>query len=298
MEIDPSSYRYYNNPLYYIKKGKLYGEEKSVITIIKAILSKFLTSFVGDYDVGHIDREAREVLEIGLRYLQGDEDKDRSPLEQKQYERAGELLSDFHAIRRFGRKKKYRVTSVIEVLRRTRLFLQSGDVGARVVHDALEQSAKKANALIVLGAKVGSREELEEVEEIEETPLIHAIRFGKKRVVEVLLRHGADPNAVEAATNSTALEIACRLQKSSIIAVLLEHHADVNRRYRRPGIRGETVREWTPLHEACYQNDAETVEILLQHRADYNAFDENHQTPSFYGNEDCKNLIEERRGHR
>ena len=64
----------------------------------------------------------------------------------------------------------------------------------------------------------------------------------KRKLVPVLIEHGADVNARTARAARTPLHLAVLLEGSEIVATLIEHGADVNVQTRLGG--------WTPLHRA------------------------------------------------
>ena len=65
---------------------------------------------------------------------------------------------------------------------------------------------------------------------------------GKRKLVPVLIEHGADVNATTALAARTPLHLAVLLEDSEIVGALIEHGADVNAQTRLGG--------WTPLHLA------------------------------------------------
>ena len=126
------------------------------------------------------------------------------------------------------------------------------------------------------------------------TPLLVAARFGHSAIVDLLLRHGANPNhqnsgkvtplfvaaqychaqAVgsllaagasidcQTVTGTTPLSKACEAGSAPIAALLLQRGADA-RAARNDGT--------TCLFHACAANDAATAQLLLEAGADSNA---------------------------
>jgi ankyrin repeat protein len=93
---------------------------------------------------------------------------------------------------------------------------------------------------------------------------------GKADVVNMLLKLGADVNAVGTKGNR-ALEIACRKGNAQVTKILLDYGADVRLRTNA----GTTV-----LHEAALGDSSEVIEMLLALKADINAMDtESGSTP-------------------
>jgi ankyrin repeat protein len=85
------------------------------------------------------------------------------------------------------------------------------------------------------------------------TPLVHAAALGKDECVEVLLTHGADPNATNAKGQS-ALLIASRSGFASIVKLLLQRGAN-------PNIADSVGRK--PLDKVASNGDASIAHELL-----------------------------------
>ncbi|RZC37495.1 Fe hyd lg C, Ank 2 and/or zf-C3HC4 3 domain containing protein [Asbolus verrucosus] len=102
------------------------------------------------------------------------------------------------------------------------------------------------------------------------TPLWCAAVSGKLSVVEILLRHNADINAVSD-TGSTPVRSACFMTHFEIVKYLVEHGADIN----RPNYNGGT----------CLINSVQSAplcDFLLKHGADVNARDIQNKTALHY----------------
>lgn len=98
------------------------------------------------------------------------------------------------------------------------------------------------------------------------TPLAYAGHLGFEEIVQTLLAHGAEVNAVTHSTiayipSNTALHAAIAGERSlSVIRLLLSHGAD-------PGIVDSDGQ--TPLHSAAFHTDrTEIVQLLLDHGAE------------------------------
>lgn len=103
------------------------------------------------------------------------------------------------------------------------------------------------------------------------TPLGLAAFFGHRSVVELLLRHRADVNAISHnATGYTALTGAVARGHREIVARLLAAGANANHRYGQG---------YSPLHEAAASGNAEITKLLLDHGADPNARSDDGQSP-------------------
>lgn len=107
------------------------------------------------------------------------------------------------------------------------------------------------------------------------TPLGLAAFFGRKDVLDLLLSHGANPNA--ASKNQmrvTPLHSAVAHRQPEVALAmagsLLLNGAEAN--VRQDG-------GWTPLHQAAAHGHVEIMKLLLAHRADVNAKSEDGITP-------------------
>jgi len=102
------------------------------------------------------------------------------------------------------------------------------------------------------------------------TPLWCAAVAGKVKVVETLVRYGADVNSVSD-TGSTPVRSACFMTHLDIVKLLVRHKADI----QRPNYNGGT----------CLINSVQSVELcefLLQNGANVNAQDIQQKTALHY----------------
>lgn len=116
----------------------------------------------------------------------------------------------------------------------------------------------------------------------------NAAFFGHWKVCDLLINHGADPNAVIDKTGETplhnALSKAGRPYFHYVVRLLLEKGANPNVA-TVPGIEtGAFMRDIrtcgeTPLHRAAAYAGPDTIELLLKHGADKMAKDANGDTP-------------------
>jgi ankyrin repeat protein len=102
------------------------------------------------------------------------------------------------------------------------------------------------------------------------TSLHAASRMNHLKIVESLLRHGADVNA-PGMWGRTPLLFASSRGHLEVVRWLLEHDADVNAK--------DQSRDWTSLHLAAYYGHLEIVQTLLEHNADTAARDKSGSTP-------------------
>ncbi len=111
------------------------------------------------------------------------------------------------------------------------------------------------------------------------TPLILAASKGHVETVRVLLNHGADLE-YRGLEGETALHRAAENGHHSTVEVLLKYKADPNLRDERMGNYPFVIRGFrTPLHLAVGNGHYSTVDLLLQHKADPNGTDRFGNTP-------------------
>ena len=127
------------------------------------------------------------------------------------------------------------------------------------------------------------------------TALWFAARKGNVRVIEVLIKHGADLEVKVGGEDSTPLEVAIFNDNFEAAKALLEGGANANakpfltkkresqyvRLFLKHGanVNQKTSEGWTALHDAARHNDVETAGILLENGADINARDNKNETP-------------------
>tara|TARA_R110000868_G_scaffold346617_7_gene607732 strand:+ start:1135 stop:2577 length:1443 start_codon:yes stop_codon:yes gene_type:complete len=93
------------------------------------------------------------------------------------------------------------------------------------------------------------------------TALLIAAQLNNAEIVELLIKHGADVNAIHDKTKVTPLYIAAQLNHIDTVRLLLNNKADHN-------LRGHESA--TPLHIASQMGSLEVAELLLQHGANPN----------------------------
>uniref|UniRef100_A0ABD2X767 PRANC domain-containing protein n=1 Tax=Trichogramma kaykai TaxID=54128 RepID=A0ABD2X767_9HYME len=111
------------------------------------------------------------------------------------------------------------------------------------------------------------------------TPLLHALRYGTMRTVELLLRRGADPNAANK-NGSRALHIICRGQGDDDLSEAFFRIIDDIQRTVEIDARGKDG--VTPLHDALCHGLPRTAENLLRRGADPNTPDDSGSTALHY----------------
>ncbi|CAG9858850.1 unnamed protein product [Phyllotreta striolata] len=124
------------------------------------------------------------------------------------------------------------------------------------------------------------------------TPLWCASVSGKLSIVDILLRSGADINALSD-TGSTPVRSACYMTHFEIVRYLVEHGADINKPNYNGGtclinsvqcaslcdfllkngadVNARDIQNKSALHYAIQEHRLETTKLLLKHNANYNA---------------------------
>ena len=119
--------------------------------------------------------------------------------------------------------------------------------------------------------------------EIYETPLILAVRYGKMEKLSKIIDHGADVNSVLTDSNgATILHYACQFEHTAIVKKLLTHGANIN---------AKNDLEITPLMLAIQERQFETAKELLNHGANVNMKDNLNFTALIYAANLSEDLI-------
>ncbi|KAK8925050.1 Ankyrin-1 [Metarhizium anisopliae] len=106
--------------------------------------------------------------------------------------------------------------------------------------------------------------------EAEDQPLVSSVRRGYYKTAQVLLRNGADPNAIDG--GATALHQAVIGKNLDMIKLLVNFGADVN--------KVEAVKwQCPPLFVAARRDYLEAVRYLISNKADVNMRDGNGDSP-------------------
>jgi ankyrin repeat protein len=101
------------------------------------------------------------------------------------------------------------------------------------------------------------------------TPLHLACFFNQPRIVEMLVRDGADVHARSRnAMKNAPLHAAAAGRSQESVRILIEHGADVNAKQEAG---------WTALHAASQNGDAEMVRLLIASGANVHARADNNQ---------------------
>ena len=103
----------------------------------------------------------------------------------------------------------------------------------------------------------------------QETLLIDACLGGKTNIVELLIKHGADPN-IQTKYGRTAIMKTCVGGHTGIAKLLLDHGADVNTRSKLGG---------AAITSAAHSGNVDLLRLLVSKGADVNTCDLLGQTP-------------------
>jgi uncharacterized protein len=103
------------------------------------------------------------------------------------------------------------------------------------------------------------------------TPLGLACFFNHPEIARLLVKHGANVNAVSQNNMQVSpIHSAVAVGNAELVKFLLEHGADIN---------AVQSGGYTPLHAAAHNGDEELIKLLLEHMADINAMTESGKTP-------------------
>jgi ankyrin repeat protein len=128
-----------------------------------------------------------------------------------------------------------------------------------MLENIAKQDLSRVRALLVAGAPVNGSLWRRFYSPNEPTPLQAAVRVCAREIVDLLIKHGADPN-LETRKWMAPLSVACQQGDLPIARMLVEHGALVNptRKARHP----------TPIEAAAWHAHEEVVEFLLDSGAD------------------------------
>ena len=101
------------------------------------------------------------------------------------------------------------------------------------------------------------------------TPLLFASCWGRLEVARWLIEHGANVNAKASDDHQTSLHLAAYRGHFEVVRTLFKHNADTNARSKSGT---------TPLHRASDYGHVDIVRFLLNHGADPKARDKDQQT--------------------
>ena len=106
------------------------------------------------------------------------------------------------------------------------------------------------------------------------TPLHVAAELGYIKILEDLLKNGANRNAKRYELGDTPLHWAIKFDQIEAVEKLLKYGANVDAIIAPHWFRGRTS-----LHDAASEGNLENAEFLLEYNANLNAVDDNKCTP-------------------
>ena len=159
------------------------------------------------------------------------------------------------------------------------LNVRGGAIGTALHAASKRNHVKVVQSLLKHGADVNA------LGQWERTPLHMALVWGRLEVGLLLLEHGADVNAKQE-DQWTPLHLAARNGYFEFVQTLLIHHADINT---------QTDIGHTPLHGASTNGKAKIVRLLLDNGANPNARGKDQSTPlhraSYWGELEVVQLL-------
>uniref|UniRef100_T1JYG8 SOCS box domain-containing protein n=1 Tax=Tetranychus urticae TaxID=32264 RepID=T1JYG8_TETUR len=109
------------------------------------------------------------------------------------------------------------------------------------------------------------------------SPLHYAATYGQPEIIKLLLKEGADLNALSCHGNN-ALQLAAQTKSLEAVQLLIDAGSNIE----KANANGQT-----PLAIACINNRLETVEFLLRLGADVNTTDNRGNTPLLHSIDQC-----------
>lgn len=193
------------------------------------------------------------------------------------------------------RKRRPSIALAISVT----LIFTANPANAGALHDAV-----RTGDFAAAKSAVAEGSDVNETDFILGTPLHVAVSEGRLKMVEMLVDHGADVEAVSEQQGSRALHLAAQFGHADIAALLIKegantdagdsHHNTPLHRAAKEGHlyvvrllleqgaiidKRESRYGWTALHEAAHHGRLEVVELLLSRGADVRAVDNSGWSP-------------------
>ncbi|KAI5204535.1 hypothetical protein E4T39_03593 [Aureobasidium subglaciale] len=171
------------------------------------------------------------------------------------WDAVGRFIFDFIVHVLFTRWYAYRSQAIVAA---------EGNAANALSQAAVDGDEGRVRQLLEQGTSV------EESLDDRQTPLQFAAQEGHTRIVQLLIEHGADVNALRC--NGSALGLAAEKGNEEVVKLLLS---------RRALVDGNEGPSWlTPLQASCAKGHIRVAKALLDAGADVNALDEPRLSPS------------------
>jgi ankyrin repeat protein len=168
-----------------------------------------------------------------------------------------------NAIKLFQEDNGLPATGRLDALTKTRLSAQ------RAPSQFSLNEAVRLNDIVLVQALIDADSDINEGDNLGETPLQDAAVRGYREIASLLIEKGADINARDV-RGLTPVHAAAWGGYGDIVDLLIAKGADINAR-DKDGV--------TPLHTAALAGRRETVALLIEMGADVNAKNKNNLTP-------------------
>tara|TARA_B100001250_G_C19604238_1_gene702016 strand:+ start:443 stop:904 length:462 start_codon:yes stop_codon:yes gene_type:complete len=133
------------------------------------------------------------------------------------------------------------------------------------------QAVKSNDFPLVLELIEGSKTSINVSDDSGNWPLVIASYMGHNKILELLLKNGADVSVLDPSMNATALHAAAYAGRSQAARLLIEYGVEIDKQ--------GPVNGYTALHDAIWQNNIETALIILKGGANKNIKSNQGQTP-------------------
>ncbi len=151
----------------------------------------------------------------------------------------------------------------------------------------LMQAVKSNNFPLVLELIEANKKSINESDASGNWPLIIAAYMGHTKILELLLKNGAQLSVLDPSMNATALHAAAYAGRSKSAKLLIEYGIEIDKQ--------GPVNGYTALHDAIWQNNIETALVIIQGGANKNIKSHQGETPldlaKLNGSQELINLL-------
>ena len=135
----------------------------------------------------------------------------------------------------------------------------------------LMQAVKSNNFHLVLELIEANKKSINESDESGNWPLIIASYMGYIKILELLLKNGAQLSVLDPSMNATALHAAAYAGRSKSARLLIEYGIEIDKQ--------GPINGYTALHDAIWQNNIETASVIIRGGANKNIKSHQGETP-------------------